>query len=118
MLLTYPLMVAIQEISARIGRVTGHGIADNVCRNFPAPAIWFLIVVLFIANTVNIAADLGAMADSLKLANRESFGSPRRKRRNSALIATRSPRSATARHVEVAFEASASSRRSKSAQTR
>jgi NRAMP (natural resistance-associated macrophage protein)-like metal ion transporter len=67
MLLTYPLMVAIQEISARIGRVTGRGIAGNVCRNFPAPVTWFLIVLLFIANTINIAADLGAMADSLKL---------------------------------------------------
>jgi Mn2+/Fe2+ NRAMP family transporter len=67
MLLTYPLMVAIQEISARIGRVTGHGIAGNVCRNFPAPVTWLLIVLLFIANTINIAADLGAMADSLKL---------------------------------------------------
>ena len=39
MLLTYPLMVAIQEISGRIGRVTGHGIAGNVCRNFGASAI-------------------------------------------------------------------------------
>ena len=42
MLLTYPLMAAIQEISARIGRVTGHGIAGNVCRNFPAPVVWSL----------------------------------------------------------------------------
>jgi NRAMP (natural resistance-associated macrophage protein)-like metal ion transporter len=67
MLLSYPLMVAIQEISARIGRVTGHGIAGNVCRNFPAPVTWLLIVLLFIANTINIAADLGAMADSLEL---------------------------------------------------
>jgi NRAMP (natural resistance-associated macrophage protein)-like metal ion transporter len=67
MLLAYPLMVAIQEISARIGRVTGHGIAGNVCRNFSAPSIWILIVLLFVANTINIAADLGAMADSLKL---------------------------------------------------
>src|ERR1700730_16131612 len=67
MLLTYPLMVAIQEISARIGRVTGHGIAGNVCRNFPAPVIWSLIVLLFVANTINIAADLGAMADALRL---------------------------------------------------
>ena len=67
MLLTYPLMVAIQEISGRIGRVTGHGIAGNVCRNFPAPFIWSLIVLLLVANTVNIAADLGAMADSTKL---------------------------------------------------
>ena len=63
MLLSYPLMVAIQEISARIGRVTGHGIAGNVCRNFPAPAIWSLIALLFVANTINVAADLGAMAD-------------------------------------------------------
>src|ERR1700741_3927620 len=56
MLLTYPLMVGIQEISARVGRVTGHGIAGNVCRNFPAPMTWFLIVLLFVANTINIAA--------------------------------------------------------------
>jgi NRAMP (natural resistance-associated macrophage protein)-like metal ion transporter len=67
MLLTYPLMAAIQEISARIGRVTGHGIAGNVCRNFPAPVLWSLIVLLFIANTINVAADLGAMADALRL---------------------------------------------------
>ena len=67
MLLTYPLMVAIQEISGRIGRVTGHGVAGNVCRNFGAPAIWSLVVLLFAANTINVAADLGAMADALKL---------------------------------------------------
>ncbi|MCS3892149.1 NRAMP (natural resistance-associated macrophage protein)-like metal ion transporter [Bradyrhizobium japonicum USDA 38] len=67
MLITYPLMAAIQEISGRIGRVTGHGIAGNVCRNFPAPVIWSLIVLLFLANTINVAADLGAMGDALKL---------------------------------------------------
>ena len=67
MLITYPLMVAIQEISGRIGRVTGHGLAGNVCRNFPAPVIWSLIVLLFVANTINVAADLGAMGDALKL---------------------------------------------------
>jgi NRAMP (natural resistance-associated macrophage protein)-like metal ion transporter len=67
MLLTYPLMVAIQEISGRIGRVTGRGIAGNVCRNFPAPVIWSLVALLFVANTINVAADLGAMADSTKL---------------------------------------------------
>src|SRR5438132_424057 len=66
MLLTYPLMAAIQEISARIGRVTGHGIAGNVCRNFPPLVIWSLVLLLFVANTINVAADLGAMADSLK----------------------------------------------------
>ena len=67
MLLTYPLMVAIQEISGRIGRVTGHGIAGNVCRNCGPAYVWSLVVLLFIANTINIAADLGAMADALKL---------------------------------------------------
>src|ERR1700743_195746 len=67
MLLNYPLMVAIQEISGRIGRVTGHGIAGNVCRNFGATWIWFLVVLLFVANTINIAADLGAMGDASKL---------------------------------------------------
>jgi Mn2+/Fe2+ NRAMP family transporter len=60
-------MVAIQEISARIGRVTGHGIAGNVCRNFSAAVIWAVVLLLFVANTINIAADLGAMADSLRL---------------------------------------------------
>ena len=67
MLLTYPLMVAIQEISARIGRVTGHGIAGNVCRHFAGPFLWPLLFLLFIANTVNIAADLAAIGNSLKL---------------------------------------------------
>ena len=60
-------MDAIQKISGRIGRVTGHGIAGNVCRNFPAPFIWTLVTLLLVANTINIAADLGAMADSTKL---------------------------------------------------
>jgi Mn2+/Fe2+ NRAMP family transporter len=67
MLLTYPLMVAIQEIAGRIGRVTGHGLAGNVCHNYPAPVIWSLVGLLFVANTINVAADLGAMADATKL---------------------------------------------------
>jgi NRAMP (natural resistance-associated macrophage protein)-like metal ion transporter len=67
MLFSYPLMVAIQEISGRIGRVTGHGVAGNVCRNYPAPVIWSLISLLFVANTINVAADLGAMGDAAKL---------------------------------------------------
>src|SRR4051794_40865421 len=67
MLLTFPLMAAIQEISARVGRVTGHGIAGNVCRHYPAPLLNIMVALLFIANTINIAADLGAMADATKL---------------------------------------------------
>jgi Mn2+/Fe2+ NRAMP family transporter len=61
MLLPYPLMAAIQEISGRIGRVTGHGIAGNVCRNFGAVYVWSLVGLLFAANTINIAADRGVI---------------------------------------------------------
>jgi NRAMP (natural resistance-associated macrophage protein)-like metal ion transporter len=67
MLLTFPLMAAIQEISARVGRVTGRGIAGNVCRHYSAPLLNVVVALLFIANTINIAADLGAMADATKL---------------------------------------------------
>src|SRR5436309_12617547 len=67
MLLTFPLMAAIQEISARVGRVTGRGIAGNVCRHYSAPLLNIVVALLFIANTINIAADLGAMADATKL---------------------------------------------------
>lgn len=67
MLLTFPLMVAIQEISARVGRVTGLGIAGNVCRHYPVWVLNIIVALLFIANTINIAADLAAMGDALKL---------------------------------------------------
>ena len=67
MLFTFPLMVAIQEISARVGRVTGLGIAGNVCRHYPAWLLNIVVVLLFAANTINIAADLAAMGDALKL---------------------------------------------------
>src|ERR1700748_2136140 len=67
MLLTFPLMAAIQEISARVGRVTGRGIAGNVCRHYPATLLNMVVALLFIANTINIAADLGAMADANKM---------------------------------------------------
>ena len=67
MLLTFPLMVAIQEISARVGRVTGHGISGNVCRHYPGWLLNAVVALLFVANTINIGADLGAMADASKL---------------------------------------------------
>ena len=67
MLLTFPLMAAIQEISARVGRVTGHGISGNVCRHYSPALLNVVVALLFIANTINIAADLGAMADATKL---------------------------------------------------
>jgi len=67
MLLTYPLMVAIQEICALVGRTTGHGIAGNICRHYPNWLLQVIVALLFVANTINIGADLGAMADALKL---------------------------------------------------
>jgi len=67
MILTYPLMSAIQMISARIGRTTGHGIAGNLRRHFPTWLTTSLVSLLLIANTINIGADLGAMADATAL---------------------------------------------------
>jgi len=65
--LTVPLMIAIQMVSARIGRVTGRGLADNLMKTFPKPAVWALIALLIIANTINIGADLAAMGAGMKL---------------------------------------------------
>jgi NRAMP (natural resistance-associated macrophage protein)-like metal ion transporter len=67
MLLTFPLMAAIQEISARIGRTTGHGIAGILRRHYPNWLLYPIVALLFAANTINIGADLGAMADAVKL---------------------------------------------------
>src|SRR3981081_3604090 len=67
MLLTYPLMAAIQEISARIGRTTGHGIAGNLCRHYPGWLLYGVVALLFVANTVNIGADLSAMGNAVRL---------------------------------------------------
>src|SRR4029077_4715927 len=60
MVLTFPLMVAIQEISARIGRTTGTGIAGNLRKHYPVGLLQILVALLFAANVVNIAADLAA----------------------------------------------------------
>ena len=67
MLFSWPLMCAIQEISARIGRVTGRGIAGNLRQHYPRPVLYGLVGLLLIANTINLGADLGAMAAALKL---------------------------------------------------
>jgi NRAMP (natural resistance-associated macrophage protein)-like metal ion transporter len=67
MLLTYPLMVAIQEISARLGRTTGRGIAGNLRRHYPPWLLQVIVALLFVANTFNIGADLGAMGDAATL---------------------------------------------------
>ena len=67
LVLTYPLMVAIQTISARIGRVTGHGLATNIRRHYPAGLLYPLVGLLLLANTINIAADIAAMGDAMVL---------------------------------------------------
>lgn len=64
---TFPLMVGIQTVSARIGRVTGHGLAANIRRHYPPWLLYGIVVLLLIANTINIAADIGAMGAALKL---------------------------------------------------
>ncbi len=64
---TYPLMVGIQTVSARIGRVTGHGLASNLRRHYPRWLLYSIVSLLLAANTVNIAADIGAMGAALKL---------------------------------------------------
>ena len=65
--LTTPLMVGIQTISARIGRVTGHGLAANIRDHYPPWLLHAITGLLVIANTLNIAADLGAMGGALEM---------------------------------------------------
>ena len=66
-LFTFPLMVGIQIVSARIGRVTGHGLAANIRAHYPAALLYGIVGLLLVANTINIAADIGAMGAALKL---------------------------------------------------
>ncbi|MGY4286819.1 Mn2+/Fe2+ NRAMP family transporter [Bradyrhizobium sp. LM2.7] len=65
--LTTPFMIAIQLVSARIGRVTGKGLAANVMQVAPRWAVLALVFMLVAANTFNIAADIAAMAEALSL---------------------------------------------------
>ena len=67
LLLTTPLMIGIQMLSARIGWVTGRGLAANIAQVCPRWLTWALVALLVAANTLNIAADLGAMGEALRL---------------------------------------------------
>ena len=67
MLFSYPLMVAIQETSARIGRTTGHGIAGTIREHYPGWLVHAVVGLLFLTNTINIGADLSAMGDAIQL---------------------------------------------------
>ncbi len=67
MFLTTPFMIAIQLVSAHIGRVTGKGIAANAKEFYPLTLVLVPICLLVVANTINIAADLAAMGEALYL---------------------------------------------------
>jgi NRAMP (natural resistance-associated macrophage protein)-like metal ion transporter len=66
-LLTWPLMAAVQMMCARIGKVTGEGLAGNLSRRFPRWLLFAFILALLVANTINIAADLAGMADAASM---------------------------------------------------
>ena len=67
LLLTTPLLIGIQMLSARIGWVTGEGLAANINKTFPRWLTMGLVGLLVVANTINIAADLGAMGEAVRL---------------------------------------------------
>ena len=67
MLFSFPLMAAIQAVSARIGCVTGSGIAQNLRRHYPPWLLRGVVALLVVANVINLGADLGAMGAALKL---------------------------------------------------
>jgi len=65
--LTYPLMLAVQSICARVGRVTGNGLAANLNQILPSWIVVGLVALLFVANTINIGADIAAMGAGVQL---------------------------------------------------
>lgn len=64
---TFPLMAIVQEMCARIGLVTGRGLASNIRLHFGRKILYFSTLLLFAANTFNIGADIGAMANAVQL---------------------------------------------------
>lgn len=67
LVLTFPLMAAIQMVSARIGHITGRGLAANIRLSFPRWVTLLIVGLLLVANTLNVAADIAAMAEALRL---------------------------------------------------
>ncbi|MEI9994068.1 MAG: divalent metal cation transporter [Rhizomicrobium sp.] len=67
LVLTFPLMVAIQLVSAHIGRVTGRGLAWNMIKVMPRWLVTVLVALLFVANTINLGADVAAMGEAARL---------------------------------------------------
>ncbi len=69
---TYPMMAAIQEICARLGRVTGRGIAGNLSRHAPRPFVIAIVGLMLVANVINLGADISGMGAAMQLL----FGGP------------------------------------------
>src|SRR5205085_4098983 len=67
MLFSLPLMAAVQEVSARIGRITGRGIAGNIRRHYSRWLLYPVVFLLVLANTINLGADIGAVGDATAL---------------------------------------------------
>jgi len=67
LIITWPLMCAIQEICARIGRVTGRGLGGNLVKDYPRWIVVSIISLLVVANVINLGADLGSMGAALNL---------------------------------------------------
>jgi Mn2+/Fe2+ NRAMP family transporter len=65
--LTWPLMSAVQSMCARIGRVTGQGLAANIKMNFPRAVLYGIVLLLLVANTLNIAADVATLGEVAEL---------------------------------------------------
>ena len=65
--LSLPFMIAIQLVSARIGRVTGKGVSANLREHTPRSFLMAMVLLLVVANTINIAADIAAMGEALQL---------------------------------------------------
>lgn len=70
---SFPFMLAVQEMCGRIGLVTGRGLASIIKTHYSKKVLWAAVVVLLITNTINIGADLGAMAAALQLILPQSF---------------------------------------------
>ena len=66
-LFSFPLMAAVQLMCARLGMVTGRGLAAVIRTRYPRPVLWFACALLIIANMFNIGADLGGMADAVQM---------------------------------------------------
>lgn len=67
MLFTYPLMTAVQEACARVGAVTGKGLAAIVREHYPKHILYPVVALVVVANTFNVGSDIGAMAESTRL---------------------------------------------------